>query len=59
VLPSWLNNVAALVGIVTGLPIIFGSTISWLGRGVKPPPKSFHVSDDPDFLRLNKKLKDQ
>jgi hypothetical protein len=36
-LPSWVNDIAALVGIITGLPVIFGWIMSWLGRGFKPP----------------------
>ena len=39
-LPSWVNDTANLVGIITGLPIIFGWVLGWLGRGIERPPVS-------------------
>lgn len=37
-LPTWLNDIGTLVTIITGMPIILGWILSWMGKEPGPSP---------------------
>jgi hypothetical protein len=36
-LPSWLNDFGTLLTIITGVPVVLGWIIGWLGQGAPQP----------------------